>query len=102
MSDAAPSPDPYDPATENNYKNHTPTSDTPLGEAMVYWMNWQSWYGTPQGMPVRKLMATFLRCVGEINRQTEIIITLRQELKEAKARNTMYLSRIQEYEVREQ
>jgi hypothetical protein len=38
----------------------------------------------------------------ERNRQTEIIVTLRQELKEAKARNTMYLSKIQEYEAREQ
>ena len=37
----------------------------------------------------------------EIERQTEIIVTLRQELKEAKARNNMYLSKIQEYEVRE-
>jgi hypothetical protein len=38
----------------------------------------------------------------EFNRQTEIIVTLRQDLKEAKARNTMYLSKIQEYEAREQ
>ena len=37
----------------------------------------------------------------EIERQTEIIVTLRQELKEAKARNTLYLSKIQEYEARE-
>ena len=37
----------------------------------------------------------------ERDRQTEIIITLRQELKEAKARNTLYLSRIQESEARE-
>jgi hypothetical protein len=37
----------------------------------------------------------------EVNRQTEIIVTLRQELKEAKARNTMYLSKIQEHEARE-
>lgn len=43
-----------------------------------------------------------LAAADEIERQTEIIVTLRQELKEAKARNTMYLSRIQEYEVREQ
>lgn len=41
------------------------------------------------------------KAADEIERQTEIIITLRQELKEAKARNTMYLSKIQEYEVRE-
>ena len=37
----------------------------------------------------------------ERDRQTEIIVTLRQELKEAKARNTMYLSKIQEFEARE-
>ena len=37
----------------------------------------------------------------ECSRQTEVIITLRQELKEAKARNTMYLSKIQEFEARE-
>ena len=43
-----------------------------------------------------------LAAADEIERQTEIIITLRQELKEAKARNTMYLSKIQEYEAREQ
>ena len=42
-----------------------------------------------------------LAAADEIERQTEIIITLRQELKEAKARNTMYLSKIQEYEARE-
>jgi hypothetical protein len=42
-----------------------------------------------------------LAAADEIERQTEIIVTLRQELKEAKARNTMYLSKIQEYEVRE-
>ena len=41
------------------------------------------------------------KAASEIERQTEIIVTLRQELKEAKARNTMYLSKIQEYEVRE-
>jgi hypothetical protein len=38
----------------------------------------------------------------EMRRQTKMIDTLRQELKEAKARNTMYLSKIQEYEAREQ
>ena len=43
-----------------------------------------------------------LAAADEIERQTEIIITLRQELKEAKARNTMYLSKIQESEAREQ
>ena len=42
-----------------------------------------------------------LAAADEIDRQTEIIVTLRQELKDAKARNTMYLSKIQEYEVRE-
>lgn len=42
------------------------------------------------------------RLRAERNRQTEIIVTLRQELKEAKARNTMYLSKIQESEAREQ
>jgi predicted RNase H-like nuclease (RuvC/YqgF family) len=41
------------------------------------------------------------RLTAERDRQTEIIITLRQELKEAKARNTMYLSKIQEFEARE-
>ena len=40
------------------------------------------------------------KAASEIERQTEIIVTLRQELKDAKARNTMYLSKIQEYEVR--
>jgi hypothetical protein len=42
-----------------------------------------------------------LDLIAERDRQTEIIITLRQELKEAKARNTLYLSRIQESEARE-
>jgi len=37
----------------------------------------------------------------EVMCQTEIIITLRQELKEAKARNTLLLSKIQEHEARE-
>ena len=43
-----------------------------------------------------------LAAADEIERQTEIIVTLRQELKEAKARNTLYLSRLQEHEAREQ
>ena len=50
------------------------------------------------------LMRTIHEIAGlraERDRQTEIIITLRQELKEAKARNTLYLSRIQESEARE-
>lgn len=42
------------------------------------------------------------KAASEIERQTEIIVTLRQELKEAKARNTLYLSRLQEHEAREQ
>jgi hypothetical protein len=46
--------------------------------------------------------ANEIECLrAERDRQTEIIITLRQELKEAKARNTLYLSRIQESEARE-
>jgi len=43
-----------------------------------------------------------IAAANQIERQNEIIATLRQELKEAKARNTMYLSKIQEYEAREQ
>ena len=42
------------------------------------------------------------KAASEIERQTEIIVTLRQELKEVKARNTLYLSRLQEHEAREQ
>jgi hypothetical protein len=42
------------------------------------------------------------KAASEIERQTEIIVTLRQELKEAQARNTLYLSRLQEHEAREQ
>jgi hypothetical protein len=42
-----------------------------------------------------------LAAADEIERQAEIIAALRQELKETKARNTMYLSKIQEYEARE-
>ena len=42
------------------------------------------------------------KAASEIERQTEITVTLRQELKEAKARNTLYLSRLQEHEAREQ
>jgi hypothetical protein len=48
-----------------------------------------------------ELMSINLQAADEIERQTEIIVTLRQELKEAKARNTLYLSKIQEYEARE-
>ena len=43
-----------------------------------------------------------LAAANQIERQNELIATLRQELKEAKARNTMYLSKIQEHEAREQ
>lgn len=42
-----------------------------------------------------------IAAANQIERQNELIATLRQELKEAKARNTMYLSKIQEYEARE-
>jgi len=48
-----------------------------------------------------RLELVVLDLIAERDRQTEIIITLRQELKEAKARNTLYLSRIQESEARE-
>jgi hypothetical protein len=48
-----------------------------------------------------RLEGSVLDLTAERDRQTEIIITLRQELKEAKARNTMYLSKIQEFEARE-
>jgi cell division protein FtsB len=50
---------------------------------------------------ISKLNAEIAGLRAERDRQTEIIITLRQELKEAKARNTMYLSKIQEFEARE-
>ena len=43
-----------------------------------------------------------IAAANQIERQNELIATLRQDLKEAKARNTMYLSKIQEYEAREQ
>jgi hypothetical protein len=48
-----------------------------------------------------RLEGSVLDLTAERDRQTEIIVTLRQELKEAKARNTMYLSKIQEFEARE-
>jgi len=48
-----------------------------------------------------RLEGSVLDLTAERDRQTEIIITLRQDLKEAKARNTMYLSKIQEFEARE-
>jgi hypothetical protein len=51
--------------------------------------------------PLREAHEEIDRLRAECSRQTEIIITLRQELKEAKARNTLYLSRIQESEARE-
>ena len=43
-----------------------------------------------------------IAAANQIERQNELIATLRQDRKEAKARNTMYLSKIQEYEAREQ
>jgi len=48
-----------------------------------------------------RLEGSVLDLTAERDRQTEIIVTLRQDLKEAKARNTMYLSKIQEFEARE-
>jgi len=48
-----------------------------------------------------RLERVMLDLIAEHDRQIELIATLRQELKESKARNTMYLSRIQEYEARE-
>ena len=51
---------------------------------------------------IKSLRETITVLIAERNRQTEVIVTLRQELKEAKARNTMYLSKIQESEAREQ
>ena len=38
---------------------------------------------------------------GDVHEAADEIERLRAELKDAKARNTMYLSKIQEYEVRE-
>lgn len=93
--------DPYNPEWERWFKSNSPTSQTPLTEAMDYWRKYELWYGTPQGQLARSLMRTFLDVRAEVLRQTEIITTLRQELKEAKARNTMYLSKIQEFEARE-
>ena len=53
---------------------------------------------------VTRLRAVFYndRSVELMNREAaDEIERLRAELKDAKARNTMYLSKIQEYEVRE-
>lgn len=42
------------------------------------------------------------KAADEIERLTEIIVTLREEIKTAKARNVLLLSKLQEYEAREQ
>ena len=51
---------------------------------------------------IKSLRETITVLIAERDRQTGVIVTLRQELKEAKARNTLYLSRLQEHEAREQ
>lgn len=92
---------------ERTFKGNPPAYGEDPALTLGYWQRHMDTYGTPTShMSVR---AMFYHLKGmhsvltqEINRQTEIIVTLRQELREAKARNTMYLSRIQEYEAREQ
>ena len=42
------------------------------------------------------------KAASEIERLTEIIVTLREEIKTAKARNVLLMSKLQEYEAREQ
>ncbi len=99
--------DPYDPVVEQKFKNTKPEQDEDPEIALRYWELHFDLYGTPSNhMAVRAMYANYKRMVEgmdyELRRQTEIITTLRQELKEAKARNTMYLSKIQEFEAREQ
>ena len=65
---------------------------------VVAWLRCEADAGAREPAPWQMLT----RAADEIERQTEVIVTLRQELKEAKARNTMYLSKLQEYEAREQ
>jgi hypothetical protein len=99
--------DPYDPVVERKFKNTKPEQDEDPEIALRYWELHFDLYGTPSShMAVRAMYANYKRMVEgmdyEMRRQTEIIVNLRQELKEAKARNTMYLSKIQEFEAREQ
>ena len=99
-------PDPLDPPVEHQFKNNKPQMDEDPEIAFRYWQMHMDLYGTPTNhMAVRTMFYNFKAMyygnAEEMRRQTEIIVTLRQELKEAKARNTMYLSKIQEYEARE-
>jgi hypothetical protein len=99
--------DPLEHTVEQTFKNNNPNQDEDPEIAFRYWQMYIDIYGTPSNhMAVRSMFYNFKSMyhssAEEMRRQTEIIVTLRQELKEAKARNTMYLSKIQEYEAREQ
>ena len=58
--------DPYDPQTEQDFKNNRPLENAPLTEAMAYWQKYFDLYGTPHDSNARYLMKTFLRCKKEI------------------------------------
>lgn len=74
----------------------TPLRSQPVD--VVAWLRCEADAAAREPSPWQMLM----KAADEIERQTEIIVTLRQQLKEAKARNTLLLSKIQEYEAREQ
>jgi|APGre2960657404_1045060.scaffolds.fasta_scaffold04244_7 hypothetical protein len=75
---------------------NTPLRSQPVD--VVAWLRCEADAAAREPAPWQMLA----RAADEIERQTEIIASLRQELKEAKARNTLYLSRLQEHEAREQ
>ena len=99
--------DSLDPIVEEMFKNSKPDQDEDPEIAFRYWQMHMDIYGTPsRNSSVRAMFYNFKALHDsddkEMARLTEIITTLRQELKEAKARNTLYLSRLQEHEAREQ
>ena len=99
--------DPLEHNIEQTFKNNKPDQDEDPKIAFRYWQMHMDIYGTPSNhMAIRTMYYNFKSMYHstseEMRRQTKMIDTLRQELKEAKARNTMYLSKIQEYEAREQ
>lgn len=118
-----PDVDPYDPVEEHRFKNAHPLADAKLADALAYWREYYDRYGTPQGASVRSLMRTALAAaqrIDELQTERDVAVSMRMSLeaiaakrkdeleslgarlREVQQRNVILLSKIQEWEAREQ
>ena len=115
--------DPYDPVEEHRFKNAAPLADAKLADALAYWRTYYDRYGAPQGSNVRSLMRTAIAAAQRIDelqverdvavsmgmswgaiaaKRKEELDALSARLREVQQWNVMLLSKIQEWEAREQ